>query len=682
MGQPDRPPSGGRSSLSDRGLSTGTLVHDMGIRRAFVTAISSLLLTSVCLGTDRVEIIVDNSAAMWGAVGHDVPRIVALREALTAIAVIAGARDDGLKIGLRVVGGHREMTEDGACDDTQLLLPIGTVDPTAWRNALADLFPRGRRPLAQAVRAAIDDLSSGSGGGRIVVVTAGGDTCFGDVAELVSELTENSEEITFRVVGLSMDRETADALTLVTRTRNVTTESTLLPSLSWAALPTESRTTNPQRLSAHFTRDGLPVSGAEISLNRGVPDEEWTAPIEDGKTQLQLPAGRYRGTITGPDIQPVEVAGIDHGEKESDIDLDLSAIQSVTLDVAPEHPAAGDHAYVQYWGAPDDSGWVTIAVAGSPLGSFLHRSATIGRSGTLILRLPSTMRELEVRFVAESDQGILQFLGRRAFQSSQARVSIDTPEKIENGTPMQISWEGPYVAGDHITITGGDKTAVTDEACILAASGGPVTLTAPMAPGEYQIRYVTGLGRTVTRNALEVYEVLATLMAPTALGPGEEFAVDWTGPNGPQDYLSISLPESENETYIDWKPVESGNPLYLRAPQDPGEYEIRYVRSSDGALLAREPLAVTVAAVRLRVPAVVNVGTRFDVEWSGTPGRGDIVAVISEGSEKRRYLDWSYTTLGSPLSLAAPFKPGRFEVIYVSGKDQEIVTRAPLKVKR
>jgi len=106
------------------------------------------------------------------------------------------------------------------------------------------------------------------------------------------------------------------------------------------------------------------------------------------------------------------------------------------------------------------------------------------------------------------------------------------------------------------------------------------------------------------------------------------------------------------------------------------------VRASDGALLARESLAVVAAAVSLRFPPVVEVGTRFEVEWSGSPGRGDYLAVAREGIDDQKYVDWSYTTLGSPLSLAAPFMPGRFEVLYISGPDQKIIARAPLEVRR
>jgi len=654
----------------------------MGIGRILGPTVSGLLLTTVCLAADRVEIVVDNSAAMWGTVGRDMPRIVALREALTAVAVSATALDAGLEIGVRMVGGHRDMIEDGVCDDTELLIPIGEVDPAAWREALADLFPRGGRPLVRAVRAAFADLSAGTEGRRIVIVTAGGDTCGGDLAKLLSGYAENREAVVFRVVGLAIDRQTADALTLVARTRNVTDVNSLLDSLMWAALPNEERAAKMQWLSLHVTLGGSPVSGAEIALERGVPDESWTAPIEAGAARIQLPAGRYRATITSPTFEPMEVAGINHVVGESDVDLELSAMPPVTLEVDPERPISGGHAFVQFWGAPSDSGWVTVALAESPLDSYLVRSPAVGPSGERALRLPDVMRELEVGFVRQSGQGVMQLLGRRSFQCSQGKASIDCPEAIENGTALQISWQGPKLPGDHITISGTDGSAVDDLLCIPADSGGPISVTAPIVPGAYEIRYLSSLGRALTRANLEVYEVLATLEAPTELSPGQEFTVEWVGPNAPQDYLSLSLPETENEAYIEWQPTASGSPLRLHAPHDPGSYEIRYVRASDDAVLAREPLIVVAVAVSLRVPTVVETGTRFDVEWSGTPGPGDFLAVAREHSDDQQYLDWSYTTLGSPLSLAAPFRPGRFEVLYVSGKDLEILAREPLKVRR
>jgi hypothetical protein len=69
------------------------------------------------------------------------------------------------------------------------------------------------------------------------------------------------------------------------------------------------------------------------------------------------------------------------------------------------------------------------------------------------------------------------------------------------------------------------------------------------------------------------------------------------------------------------------------------------------------------------------------VEWSGTPGGGDFIAIAKEDSAAGENFDWSYTTAGRRLTLAAPFHPGRYEVRYVSGSEVEILARKPLMVR-
>jgi hypothetical protein len=83
----------------------------------------------------------------------------------------------------------------------------------------------------------------------------------------------------------------------------------------------------------------------------------------------------------------------------------------------------------------------------------------------------------------------------------------------------------------------------------------------------------------------------------------------------------------------------------------------------------------------ISVPKRVEAGTRFEVEWTGTPGAGDFLAVAVKGSKARRYLDWSYATAGSPLTLAAPFKKGQFVVRYISGSDFAILAQTPIAVR-
>ncbi len=649
----------------------------MAVRIALT--IAALLIARVGGGADRVEIIIDDSAAMWGTLGGKVARVVALREALAGFALATSLQDNDLEIGLRTMGGRHELIDDGACDDTGLIVPIGPVEPAQWHEALGDLFPRGRRPLARSLSAALKDLADS--GGRIVLITAGGDECRSDVATVLAELAEKEAVVKIRVVGLSMDRKTALALTGTVPIRNLSDAAALLDNLFWAVYSSETPPSQPMDMEVHLSRDGQPVAEAEIIFAAAFQEETWTTEISDGTARIRLPAGRYRAHLTEPDFAPVALAGIVHSANEDMIDLPLHSTPPATLAVAPERPIAHGSALVQFWGAPGDAAWVTVAPAEAPLDAYLVRKPVTGSSGMAELRLPGLTRKLEARLVYETGDGVLQLLGRVGFQCSHGPATIECPEKIESGTPLRLSWSASNLRGDHITISLADGPVEDYAACILTESEGPVTLTAPIVPGAYKVRYISSLGKILTSSTLEVFEVLATLEGPAEVSAGEEVEVTWTGPDGPQDYLSIAEPEAENEAYLEWALTGEGNPLRLRAPRRTGDFELRYVRAEDGEVLARRQVTVVIEAVSLEAPPEVEAGSRFVVEWSGTPGGGDFIAIAKEDSAAGEHFDWSYTTAGRRLTLAAPFHPGRYEVRYVSGSEVEILARKPLMVR-
>ena len=649
--------------------------------RALNLAITIVLMVAVslCHGAGRVEIIIDNSAAMWGTVGGKDLRVIALREALASFAVSTREINEELEIGLRTMGGRHELIDDDACDDTTLIVPIGPVEPTQWHEAIGNLFPRGRRPMALAVTGALDDLSDT--GGRIVIITAGGDECGSDVATMLAELAEENVRVEVRVVGLSMDRKTAVTLSAAAPTRNLSSPGALLDTLFWAARPSETPPTRLMDMEIHLTRDGQGVAQAEITFATAFKEDTWTAEISDGAARIRLPTGRYRANLTGPEFAPVEFAGIVHSATGVVTDLALQSTLHVALSVVPERPIANGSALVQFWGAPEGSTWVTIAPAEASLDAYLVRSAVTGSSGMAELRLPGLTRELEARLVHETSDGVLQLLARTGFRCSHDAASVEIPERIESGTPLVLSWNAPNLRGDHITIGLADGPAEDYAACIPTGSGTPVTLAAPIVPGAYTVRYISSLGKVLTSSTLEVFEVLATLNGPTEVSSGEELEISWTGPDGPQDYLSIAEPGAENETYLEWAPTGEGTPLRLRAPPRTGDFELRYVRAEDGEVLARRHLTVVVEAVSLKAPPEVEAGSRFVVVWTGTPGGGDFIAIAKEGDAVGKHLDWSYTTVGRRLTLAAPFRPGRYEIRYVSGSEVEILTRKTLMVQ-
>ncbi len=173
----------------------------------------------------------------------------------------------------------------------------------------------------------------------------------------------------------------------------------------------------------------------------------------------------------------------------------------------------------------------------------------------------------------------------------------------------------------------------------------------------------------------------ATVTAQQQVTAGETFDITWTGPEGSEDFLSLALTASPDDAYIDWARVEDGNPAALRAPDAPGVYEARYVDGETGEALARTSIEVVAVPVEVRAPAVTRPDLRFEVQWTGPAASGDFISIAKPGMPPDRYIRWASTTGGSPLTLAAPNRPGPYEIRYVTGSGREVLARAAIEVR-
>lgn len=618
---------------------------------------------------------------MWDPLSSGTPRIVAARMAINAFVVSPIIRDLRLEIGLRTIGGRFDISEGSGCGDSETVVTGGPVDPSQWSSALADLDPRGGRTLVHAVEAAAENLAGGDGDGRIVVITSGADQCHRDLIVLLDTLSQAENPIPVRIIGLDIDHALASSLILSTPTRNASDPAKLFEYLRWAMLPAEVDSTRPEWLELHLTHGKNPVAGGTLHMVDPLNGEETSTAIENGAARTRISPGHYRARIEGLKSGFAELSEVVHAGDDEALEVQLSNAPVVTLEVDPERPLAGDEAHIQYWGAPTGSNWVAVSIAGAPTGEYLMRSPAPGPAGEVTLRLPESPNELEVQFSHEMGSGVHQLLGRAAFDTGRRRLSIEAPERAENRTQLTVKWTGAELPGDHITIATPGSDIAESALCIPAVGGGPVAVTAPAIAGDYVVRYFSRQGHTLARATLEVFEVLATLEGPREIGPGEDFTVGWMGPDATQDYLSIAEAGEGDDLYRSYSPTSSGNPAHLKAPSTVGDYELRYVRASDGEVLAREALAVVGVEIILDVPPVVEAGTRFEVAWSGSAGEGDFIAVAHRGSGPKKHLDWSYTNLGSPATLAAPFDAGQYVVRYISGGNQKIVARAPIEVR-
>lgn len=147
----------------------------------------------------NLEIILDESGSMKLPLGR-VTRIAAARSVLKD--VLAKLPDD-LNVGLRVYANRYTSRDKRTCTDTELVAPIEKLDRGRILDLVNKTTPRGETPLVYSVMQAADDLKA-KGGGSIVLVTDGEESCGGDPAAAGQKLKASGIDATLDIVGFTL----------------------------------------------------------------------------------------------------------------------------------------------------------------------------------------------------------------------------------------------------------------------------------------------------------------------------------------------------------------------------------------------------------------------------------------------------------------------------------------------
>jgi Ca-activated chloride channel family protein len=70
-------------------------------------------------------------------------------------------------------------------------------------------------------------------------------------------------------------------------------------------------------------------------------------------------------------------------------------------------------------------------------------------------------------------------------------ITLDAPLQVQHGAQFQVAWTGPDWPGDYITIVTARSPPDTYTSYAYTNTGSPVTITAPDAPGSYEVWYVS-----------------------------------------------------------------------------------------------------------------------------------------------------------------------------------------------
>ena len=174
----------------------------------------------------------------------------------------------------------------------------------------------------------------------------------------------------------------------------------------------------------------------------------------------------------------------------------------------------------------------------------------------------------------------------------------------------------------------------------------------------------------------------ATLKGPASVPAGAGFKVAWKGPGSRKDFISIAKKSSKDLHYVDYTYIESGNPVHMIAPGDPGPYELRYVHAHSRHVIGRTNIKVTPVTAQVTAPPSAAVASKIDLQWQGPGYESDYICISRPDQAPGRYVEYEYVADGNPLKVQAPADPGKYEVRYIMGKGNKLLAKTPITIKK
>lgn len=162
----------------------------------------------------KVELVLDVSGSMRA---NDIDGQSRMAAAKQAFNEVLDAVPDEVRLGIRTLGATYPGDDRAlGCKDTKQLYPVGTVNRTEAKTAVATLAPTGWTPIGPALQAAAQDLDGGNATRRIVLITDGEDTCAPlDPCEVARDIAAKGIHLVVDTLGLVPDAKTRAQLTCI-----------------------------------------------------------------------------------------------------------------------------------------------------------------------------------------------------------------------------------------------------------------------------------------------------------------------------------------------------------------------------------------------------------------------------------------------------------------------------------
>jgi Ca-activated chloride channel family protein len=569
----------------------------------------TLAVAQPASANEATLVVLDASGSMWGQI-EGRPKLEIARETLAgALAALPAEAEIGL-----MAYGHRRR---GDCGDIELVVPPSADSADAINAAARDMKFQGMTPLTESVRRAAVALRHTERAARVVLITDGVETCDADPCALGDELAASGVDFTAHVVGFGLsEQEGRQVACLAENTGGRYLQANDVAALQAALQQTLVEAPPPPPKPVPEAALEAPAQAAIASTI----EIRWQGP-GDARDDVQLfdpsaanGAGRVlRSQRLNQDrgfdarsarlVMAAEPGRYElrywHGELQRVLarqPIELVAAE-VSLD-APAQVPIGSTFVVRWQGPGADRDDVQIAAAGDA--QVIRRQRLNQDRGfdrqEASLQAPTVPGRYVLRYYNGQNDEVL---AERAFEVVAAEVSLEAPAEVDMGRPFTVRWRGPGAGRDDLQITAAGDSRVIRRQRLNQDRGyddREASITAPIAPGSYTLRYYSGTDdRVLVERAFSVRAIPVDLQAPDSVPAGQRFTLRWQGPGAVRD--DVQIVEAGGDTVVRRQRLNqdrgfASNEVSLVAPEQPGDYRLRYWNGESSTGLIERPLRV------------------------------------------------------------------------------------------
>ncbi|PHP64775.1 hypothetical protein CSC94_22505 [Zhengella mangrovi] len=294
-----------------------------------------------------------------------------------------------------------------------------------------------------------------------------------------------------------------------------------------------------------------------------------------------------------PAAEPKEVLEAADAEPEKATDSEFA------LEALAEYPA-GSQASISFK-VPEKANnyWVGfIGVGASDVDYYSNGYAYTAAGNPASITVPAKPGTYEVKLADDTDK--VKLVARTVTVTEPVPASIDAPDTATGGQSIQVAYSGPDGTRNSIAVApvGASGNAVYYGQSEYT-SVNPVSVRVPAMAGNYEVRYVLSIGgyNVIARRPISISEAPAVTLTAAEATAGQDFEIG-LGADAPRlsgDYIYIAKPGASADNYEGgYVSIPSTGNVMIKAPDEPGEWQIRYVLPNNGGrtVVGSAPLSV------------------------------------------------------------------------------------------